>query len=451
MNSICDELIRTYNTNILDNLEPSIQAQFYLAARDNLNTGKGKKTLMQLIVNHYKATKPRPFYIQGPHTLTCHWNDDTKQMVYIFGEKHLKDINCSLLYNYNDKTKIIKSLQKGCPKGKIRNPLTRKCIDSTSRRGQTVLKEAEAKGTMPIDKFIVELMKSTDVFLDIYVELPAYTGEKYIGVTQTEHSTIGSIFKRVKKCIEYKNRDDNLCRLSRVHYIDVRNDVNLYIQKLGPSIHLEVVLFYIKQLKLSKEGSIIEYGDIFMQNWVRKILSSWASDEYAYYSFWENQIKANALIEKEIDRSLFKNEIYQYVKDKVFSYAQKYRSEFYEFALPILNFAQNRDTLLKTPKILNYLLDINAVIMDGYTLGRIFKKFNISKKASKKEFIDQPESPHNIVIYAGDFHSRDYREFLRLVGFVEIETTGSIIDRQARCLDMRQFSQPFFSCKGLYS
>jgi hypothetical protein len=80
----------------------------------------------------------------------------------------------------------------------------------------------------------------------------------------------------------------------------------------------------------------------------------------------------------------------------------------------------------------------------------------IEKKAYKGA-THQPKRAHNIIIYAGDVHADNYRNFLSLVGFTEIDSSGidldnpnpylSIPNMPRNCLDMRNIKQPFFSYK----
>lgn len=47
----------------------------------------------------------------------------------------------------------------------------------------------------------------------------------------------------------------------------------------------------------------------------------------------------------------------------------------------------------------------------------------------------------NIIIYVGDAHADDYRNFLNTIGFREINSVKS----ETQCLSMQKFKLPFFS------
>ena len=101
------------------------------------------------------------------------------------------------------------------------------------------------------------------------------------------------------------------------------------------------------------------------------------------------------------------------------------------------NMLQHYITTLYTYSVL-----INLCIVDMYTLARIFKKFNVEKS-------NQPISPHNIIIYAGDFHCINYRKFLESIGSKEIAHAGprNINTKNKgmqNCVDLSGFPMPFF-------
>ena len=94
---------------------------------------------------------------------------------------------------------------------------------------------------------------------------------------------------------------------------------------------------------------------------------------------------------------------------------------------------------------------------DGYLLARVFKDFNMDKMDEKayKGATHQPNRAHNIIIYAGDAHADNYRNFLSYIGFTEIDSLGIDLEKPnpyahipnmpRNCLDMRNINQPFFS------
>ena len=94
---------------------------------------------------------------------------------------------------------------------------------------------------------------------------------------------------------------------------------------------------------------------------------------------------------------------------------------------------------------------------DVYLLGRMFKIFDMSEMEKKayKGATDQPNRANNIIIYCGDNHAKNYRNFLESIGFNEIDHTGDLKEdilkpipkTPKNCVDMRKIKQPFFSYK----
>lgn len=64
----------------------------------------------------------------------------------------------------------------------------------------------------------------------------------------------------------------------------------------------------------------------------------------------------------------------------------------------------------ETATIFNYIMDLYMLIMDIYTLGRMFKTF-----APKNP--SHPQKALNSLIYVGELHAKNYRTYLTSVGF----------------------------------
>lgn len=146
MESLCNKLHTFYNANILDDEEELIKNEFLKVSRENVGNGKGRQTLMNLICNHFDSSKqkPDPSFIGGPRTLTVHWSNTYQKMIYIFGEYHSDIIDCDDIFDE----------AKG---GEIDKPGAKK---------------------MSIEYFLGELIKTTDLFLDIFIEVPVLSNKE---------------------------------------------------------------------------------------------------------------------------------------------------------------------------------------------------------------------------------------------------------------------------------
>ena len=85
--NLCSNLVQTYNTSILSKAPTVLQQACYDQARLLTHDGKTRNVLIQLINNHYNAEKPVEEFIGGPVTLTCHWSEEYKKLIYIYLEK----------------------------------------------------------------------------------------------------------------------------------------------------------------------------------------------------------------------------------------------------------------------------------------------------------------------------------------------------------------------------
>ena len=76
-------------------------------------------------------------------------------------------------------------------------------------------------------------------------------------------------------------------------------------------------------------------------------------------------------------------------------------------------------------------LDIFTIIMDIYTLARMFRTFNIGNK-------NMPVSPKNIIIYVGDYHADIYNDFFMnyLALYTPITLTIDIKYNTTSCLHL---------------
>jgi hypothetical protein len=137
---VCEDITNTYDTNILDNQSEIVQKHFLDISLKNMNNkiNPGKKVLMKLICNHYSPIVKKPIadFIGGPKTFSIHWHPVYKKIIYIFGEWHANNMDC-----------------------------------------KTFKKDAV---TFPTKDYLYDLILSTDVFLDIYIELESYKGGEYL-------------------------------------------------------------------------------------------------------------------------------------------------------------------------------------------------------------------------------------------------------------------------------
>jgi hypothetical protein len=449
----CDMMVKTYNTSILDNFPTSLKRSLQEEAtqcvenKPNLNyhryflglkTKKNRNVLMRLINNYVRSKQiesPTIDFIGGPHTLTLHWSAKYNKIIYIFGEFH-RNVVC----DYDN--------------------------------------------MMLVENYLKNLFRRTSAFIDFFLEIQMFTKGKYhdsiyttLGLARLWDLRIQNI-----KCIESSQRQKNReCDTRRVHFIDIRSipvdSKNTPVININSTIALQNYLddfgkyskrrtaFSNNNLKKSKIKKDKKYiidtlKNIFTNNYDTQATIDfirYGSDE-TYKSFYEKEIETHELVNYELSKSTEGGKIREFAEEEF----EKTRNNFVLISIKIGIYLTNcfvddnlmydfyklsdDDYLKFFGYILDYrlqLLNFNSILVDIYTLARMFKKFQLNNSKNTRK-TDEPEEPHNIIMYAGDVHSERVRRFLKKLEFDIIsESKGDwTLDF---CVDIRDFEQPFFS------
>lgn len=130
--------------------------------------------------------------------------------------------------------------------------------------------------------------------------------------------------------------------------------------------------------------------------------------------------------QKEILQDI-SQDIVEYIDKKLQKHSHQYLEEYF------VNMLKESDKIM---------LNIYILQMDIYLLSRIFRK-NFNNP------VNQPDNNYNVVIYAGDAHAENYREFLSNLGFTTLATDNRYRD-YLQCLDLKNVIQPFFRGPQVY-
>ena len=202
---LISKLIETYDTKILDDpkITPELRYALYIQALSREDIIE-RRVLFELINNHmHKKPTPEPDFIGGPFTLTCHWNKSYNKMIYIFGENHFMETDCEIFKD---------------PIGKV----------------------------MKFEEFLLEFLQNSAKFIDCFLEVnrmemksKAYN-QLYTGAGSSR--TLSELFATFKLCIEPEKRNDITCRLSRMHYVDVRLTAENYADNVDAMYYINHII-----------------------------------------------------------------------------------------------------------------------------------------------------------------------------------------------------------------
>jgi hypothetical protein len=399
MENTCSKIIETFNTNILDEQSVMIQAAFLSLAKEAQGKNDLDNTLFRLVRNHYdlkkvRIHKPVSPYIGGPFHLTKHINKNTNMIIYIFGERHSDKVDCPLNYEL-------------------------------------------------IENYLYELIQNTDVFLDLYFEFPGFTNNIYSRTNIMAPQRMQDLFLKFYDCIQTLTRTSDKCQLSRIHYIDTRSSDLL-------SITSDLLVFS----HLYRNG--IEYLKMYLKdnsnkNFIKKIINQIPSTNInEYNNFWLVEFTKEKKIQKELNKSFYKNEIIKFIQQKIIDKLTELDgfNILKNLKRDISKNKFNHNLFLRNLEVFSvYVGNYIAVYIDAYSLSRIFKDFKITNN------LNQPKRPKNIIIYAEDRHSQNYRDFIESIGFIKSEESSKFYENFELpsegygrfCTDMINIEQPFFN------
>jgi hypothetical protein len=407
---------------------------------------KDRTVLTELIKNHFAKKSERqqlsPDYIGGPCTLTCHWSEQFQKLIYIFGESHSDNTDCS---NF--------------PKNKGKNE--------------------EQSGRMLIETYLKKLTEINDIYLDIFIEIPAYKQKTLQYLTPLSETTSANIrlYKigtEFAKCMDGYDRDKENCSRSRIHYIDIRNvedDIHEDIDPISNFIQsCEQIINNPNQNENEKKNAFLNIVNTELGKYIMNgILLEKDSPEYL--NFWYGMITNNSYVKKELDNcdkqmtetifNFTEKELEGQLLDTSYSdNKQKTVIEFIKETAIFLHYSINDHsiepaTIIYQISILsNLLILVNSVIVDCYILCRIFKKFNLQPdNPQKRRTTDEPETPSNIIIYAGNTHCDRYRNFLKEIHFRLIADIGLSSEQSSvkNCINMTEYNTNGWSLQPLFS
>ena len=459
-------LIKTYNPSIIDYFNPELrtacenEALEIISKSHNYMHGRrrGRKVLANLISNR-KNPHTKVDFVGGPFNITHHWSNKYKKEIYIWGEEHDETVDCPK--------------QDEHPHLKIMN----------------------------IEDFLRDIFFINPIaFSDFYLEMQAYVVPD--GYPEFKYNTgrIKILRSLFANCIGPNRNLYRTCDNSRMHFFDIRqgevrwgmnsaclfqNECISFLSYANSKLKEHKDKFYKDhpEVSTSDESSVWDescYDSSFLKE-ISYFVERWKSffiffarfdnddinTQLNYKKFWYDQIYnfkllakeisvmhtdvkplLNIFIKKELDKLLSRGHIIMAEDSLMVSHIHEPIREYVYDPLHALQYREIKELIDSLYNVNVRVLEFNALIVDGYLLARIFKTFKIYDRfAYNPRKTDEPADPHNIIIYAGNFHSQRYRLFLKYLGFNLIEQSGRLEkpDQFSNCVDMEKINQPFFS------
>ena len=482
----CDMMVKTYNTSIVENFPASLklavkdEAIKCVKSKPNPNSQKNREVLMRLINNYfkYKDTEKRsPIdFIGGPHSLTLHWSAKYNKIIYTFGETHRSDV-CTYanmmrienfferLFNHTgvfiDYLLEVEILEEGAeyqyafPDSEqlridILKTQSARCINSRLRQEN---KECDTKRVH---------------FIDIrYVEVVTEGQQSPVTLTM-KNSTVNFADFFIMNLIKFIPSEDDVDifryggndeELNDIKMVKHKKDVIRNINHIFGRSDIKPLLDFILSVRV-QDGFFDKTTseDEFIKS--ELIKSTEETYEETYEEFWKKEMETHVYIKDELSRSTEETKIREFAKEErkknlfpfissiiyirsYFTQCYVKETETYDFTILLNDDADYLDFFPFLFDFYKQLMYLNAILVDVYTLARIFKKFQVNHARNTRK-TDEPEEPHNIIMYAGDAHSIQVRRFLEKLGFELISESKGDAEKDF-CVDVRHFEQPFFS------
>ena len=343
-------------------------------------------------------------YIEGPITFTKVKFKNELKIFYIFGERHIDTRGeCLNISNAIEFTEYIKRLS----------------IESPSFFDlyfESELYEND-KTIFQIGITFLNLTEGEDFET-------AFRRNENINYSYTRQSyTLNEIKRKFEICRNILTLQDESCQLFRIHNIDSRK--NLYKGEFHDNLYSDIFtqLILTTQLSSLKKLEVMKIIGPKLINMLEKY-----SEEDDINILTQNLFDfalTNPRVKNEFIQTYMQAKIKNFIKLKYKSILidKNYSPDNFRLLIHYITMDEkldiNKERHLK--KIFSYLfqiiIEIQARTMDIYSLSRIFK-FHYPRKDTVQF---QPVESTNIIIYAGNDHTKVYVDFLNYIGGVSSE------------------------------
>lgn len=418
--------------------------------------------------------------VQGPISLTHHISTEYNKNVYVFGENHDTSLVCtdnknvssidafldSALKTDRNSTKMIDIFIEQ-PHYKVYNQL----YDMAGLKLNQLYKQYKLEEQRVNNKFEQDTKRYEEEYKKWLASanrsifnMPQMPTKKFIPPpSMAKVYEVNSLYKLVnhfKTCFPRYNKESK-CPYNnlRAHLIDVRHEGN----KILYTLH-----------DISK--SITQDIPVISQSIIDKILNE-LNDLLKSITFSDNSLINKIKRETRITKNLanitdtkLADQIEKYFDTKLLGYGinNDMLAKLYQNRKVILDVAhehtlrgsitqaeldQYKGAMAYLDDKLLIIRDFQVMVVDYYLITRMFRSF------TAKSTGEYSQPPKDIIIYVGEAHARNYREFFKYLGLFEIEKryskelvpnigngddNGEDFEVSYSCLDISKIKQPFF-------
>jgi len=379
-------------------------------------------------------------FIEGPISMTKLKLMNPRKSFYIFGEMHRRiEGHCNpmlpkvISVNFIEYIRRLSTNSPSFFDVYIELPMLR--LSKPENRNDPVHYDFKgASTTRTINKVLKKMILDDSLNFEDEFNIQKYTGTEYDLTSQI----LNTFPVEFKNCIQPSTRNSTECNLMRIHNIDVRTSMN--------TEEMNSEFFYINLLTDVLSLSNININDkikLLKRLDFKKIMKALGRLVCGGRGITiENMLGiafTNSSVQKEIDKTSLE------LKDKIINFSRKKYQEILidplfqnlnEHILRLISVLSNEDCNDLTERdsliLKSFFRNINVIMMDIYSLSRIFKRHT---KIYDYQSAFQPEESRNIIIYAGDNHSKNYVNFLKSeLGAVE---TYTITNPDKSCIRTR--------------
>jgi hypothetical protein len=451
--TIIETFKSTYNARYLRDFEGEneLKNRKIMKLLNDLIQGGKNPVLVKLIQNLSLPKTYNEQFIEGPYFLAKMKQNETRKTAYIFGEAHIGEdlINGSCLPN---------------PSIQFQEYIFRLATNSPAFIDFYIEHHMVKSDYVYSNDYIISvacgrLINSrpgtyTDIFkLFNSIKEEIISLQKNNPLEETSSYIMDETLKKFFNCFSPLKRNDELCKIIRVHSIDMRQGIVDENIKTVISIDIISVLSIVYTMlekyidKKINSPTVISYH-------LKTIRNSFINDKRdSLLDLLVSQMKEvkegkgirllfhTKKIQKEYRNSYEKNRIARFINYKIrnIKFIREAGNQ-----LDILLNSENtviETTFLEEIKKLKLVIeDMHLLCMDYYALLRIFKEY---KPREKPNVLDHPLKSTNIIIYAGQEHSANYYTFFHSIGFENIvryrnpKATRKKLDNKGYCVDMK--------------